>query len=71
MPRNNSKSNNFLKYSGLATQIFISIAVAAYFGKWLDRKFEMTKPIFTASCSILMLVLLLVWLNYDLKRKDQ
>lgn len=71
MPRNDFKSNKILKYSGLAIQIFVSIAVAAYFGKWLDRKFEMNKPILTGLCSIAMLILVLIWLNYDLKRKEE
>jgi membrane protein DedA with SNARE-associated domain len=68
---NDFKNNKFLKYSGLVVQIFVSIAIAAYFGKWLDRKFEMSKPIFTALCSITMLIMLMVWLNYDLKKQDE
>jgi membrane protein DedA with SNARE-associated domain len=70
MPRYDLKNNRYLKYSGLALQIFVSIAVAAYFGKWLDRKFDLEKPIMTALCSILMLIMMLIWINYDLKRKD-
>ncbi len=65
------KNNKFLKYSGLVVQIFVSIAIAAYFGKWLDAKFEMSKPIFTALCSITMLIMLMFWLNYDLKKQDE
>jgi membrane protein DedA with SNARE-associated domain len=71
MPRYDFQNNKYLKYSGLAIQIFVSIAAAAYFGKWLDRKFEMSKPILTALCSIIMLVLMLVWLNYDLKKQEE
>lgn len=71
MPRYDFQNNKYLKYSGLAVQIFVSLAIAAYFGKWLDSKFEMSKPIFTALCSITMLILLLVWLNYDLKKQEE
>ena len=71
MPRYDLKDNRYLKYSGLVTQIFVSLAIAAWFGKWLDRKFELDKPLFTALCSILMLILNFVWLNYDLKNQDK
>lgn len=71
MPLDDFKNNKFLKYSGLAIQIFVSIAIAAYFGKWLDHKLEMSKPIFTALCGIGMLILLFVWLNYDLKNQEK
>ena len=71
MPRNDFKNNNFLKYSGLVAQIFISLAIAAYFGKWLDHKLAMSKPILTALCSIIMLFMILVWLNYDLKKQEE
>ncbi len=70
MPRYDLKNNKFLKYSGLATQMFISLAIAAYFGKYLDRKFEMTKPILTALSSMLMLLMNFIWLYYDLKKQD-
>ena len=71
MPRNDLKNNNFLKYSGLVTEIFTCLAVAAYFGRLLDRKFEMSKPILTASCPIIVLILLMIWLNYDLKKQEE
>jgi membrane protein DedA with SNARE-associated domain len=71
MPRYDFKSNKFLKYSGLAVQIFATLAIAAWFGKWLDRKLEMDKPIFTAVTSIVMLVLLMIWINYDIKKQDE
>ncbi|MBK6545295.1 MAG: AtpZ/AtpI family protein [Saprospiraceae bacterium] len=65
------KSNKILKYSGLATQIFVSLGLAAFFGRWLDQKFELTKPLLTAILPILMLVLLMFWLNYDLKKLEK
>lgn len=71
MPITDFKNNRYLKYTGLVMQIFISLAIAAYIGKWLDHKFGMTKPILTAICSIAMLVMLLFWLNYDLKKQEQ
>jgi len=71
MSRLDLKGNKVLRYSGLATQIFISIGLAAWVGKWLDRKMEMEKPLWTAGLSMLMLMLQLVWLYYDLKKLDK
>lgn len=71
MSRYDLKSNKVLRYSGLATQIFISIGLAAWLGKWIDQKMELSKPFWTAGLSMLMLLLQLVWLNYDLKKFDK
>ena len=71
MSRFDLKGNKVLRYSGLATQFFISLAIAAYAGRWLDRKLEFEKPLMTALLTILMLFMLLVWLNYDLKRTSK
>ncbi|MBK9106860.1 MAG: AtpZ/AtpI family protein [Saprospiraceae bacterium] len=71
MSRYDLKSNKVLRYSGLATQIFISIGLAAWLGKWIDQKMELSKPLWTAGLSMLMLLLQLVWLNYDLKKLDK
>lgn len=65
------KNNKILKYSGLATQIFVSLGLAAFLGRWLDQKFELTKPVLTAILPIIMLVLFMIWLNFDLKKFDK
>lgn len=71
MSRFDLKGNKALRYSGLATQIFISIALAAWAGKWLDRKMALEKPLWTAGLSMLMLFMQLVWLYYDLKKLEK
>ena len=60
-----------LRYSGLATQIFVSIGLAAWAGRWLDQKMELAKPLWTAGLSLAMLLMQLVWLYYDLKQQDK
>jgi hypothetical protein len=45
--------------------------LAAWLGKWLDHKMELTKPLWTAGLSMLMLIMQIVWLNYDLKKLDK
>lgn len=49
---NVSTARGFMKYSGLAFQLAILITIGVLAGKWLDTKFEMSKPIFTAVCSL-------------------
>ncbi|MFZ1298211.1 MAG: AtpZ/AtpI family protein [Saprospiraceae bacterium] len=71
MAKYDLKSNKILKYSGLATQLFVSMGLAAWFGSFLDRKLQLEKPILTALCSMFMLIAFMVWLNYDLKRMDK
>lgn len=65
------KGNKVLRYSGLATQIFISLCLAAWAGRYLDQKMEMEKPLWTAFLSILMLVMNFIWLYFDVKKLDQ
>jgi membrane protein DedA with SNARE-associated domain len=70
MPRYDLKNNKYIKYTGLATQLFVSLAIAAYFGKYLDRKLDLTKPLFTAIIPMILLILNFIWIYYDLKRQD-
>ena len=65
------KNNKILKYSGLASQIFVTLGLAALLGKWLDQKMELSKPILTAVMPIIMLFLFIFWLNYDLKKTNK
>lgn len=37
------KSNAFLKYSGMATQMAITILLAVFLGRWLDEKYATNK----------------------------
>lgn len=41
------------KYSGLAFQIGFIILAGALLGKWLDRYFQLPKPVFTLCLSLL------------------
>lgn len=45
--------NKFAKFSSLAFEMAIIITIFAFGGRYLDKKFEMQKPIITAvSCLI-------------------
>lgn len=45
--------NNFLRLTGVATQMGVTIFLGAYFGKWLDEKYPSDKKWFTMGLTIL------------------
>ncbi len=47
-----SKAQAYAKYSGMAGQLGISIAVFAYIGQWLDGYFETGQPYWTAALAL-------------------
>ena len=53
MKKNKKSSNkpkqpkNFLKLTGIAAQMGVTIFAGAYFGKWLDEKYPSDKKWFT------------------------
>lgn len=65
-----SKPNlqSYLKYSGMAFQFFAVLALAAWFGKFMDSYFENAKPIVTVLCIAAAFIMMLIWLNYSLKK---
>lgn len=68
MPPGKPSYQSYLKYSGLALQIFIFLGLAAWIGKWLDAYFMMSKPLLTILMVAIAFAMLMVWLNYSLKR---
>ncbi|MDQ3143075.1 MAG: AtpZ/AtpI family protein [Bacteroidota bacterium] len=63
------RPNQVLKYSGLAFQIFGTLAVAAFLGQWLDKKFKTDLPLFTMGTVIFFFTGIMVWLYKDLQQK--
>ncbi|MDF1673759.1 MAG: AtpZ/AtpI family protein [Vicingaceae bacterium] len=59
MKKNKKSSNkhkqpkNFLKLTGIAAQMGITIFTGAYFGKWLDEKYPSDKNWFTIGFTLL------------------
>ena len=48
--------NTWLKYSGLAFQMFFLLLFAWFIGGWIDHKMALTKPVFALSLMVLFLV---------------
>ncbi len=62
MTKNEKSSNpkqpkNFLKLTGIAAQMGITIFAGAYFGKWLDEKYPSDKKWFTIGFTLLAVAL--------------
>ncbi len=66
---NKSKTNQYLKYSGLAFQMFVLLLIAVYAGQWLDNKFDFQRPYLTALLLIFALLSYFIKLYYDLIKK--
>jgi len=49
------KTNEALKYAGMATQMALAIFIGIWIGKKADAYFELTKPYFTLLGAMLML----------------
>jgi hypothetical protein len=61
-----SAKHNYLKYSGIAFQMFFMLLIGLLLGQWLDKKFEFGQPYMTALCTILFLVGFFIKLIRDL-----
>lgn len=61
---------NYLKYSGLALQMGAAIAVMAYLGVYLDKRFETTQPWFTIVACLVAIIGSIVKLIIDLKQDE-
>jgi len=40
------KSHNYMQYSSLGFQFAAMISVGIFVGKWIDKKFELSQPVF-------------------------
>jgi F0F1-type ATP synthase assembly protein I len=66
-----SPSNAYLKYSGMAVQLFVLVAVAAWLGQKIDKALETSKPFFTIVLILLFTSGFFYKLIKDLNRKDE
>lgn len=51
--QNNNDLKNYARYSGMAVQMVVIIAVMTYAGVWLDERREAETPVFTLILSLL------------------
>jgi membrane protein DedA with SNARE-associated domain len=65
---NKNDMRDLYKYSGLAFQLFVFLILAYFAGSWLDKKFELEKPLLTALCMLLALIVYLYLIVRDTGR---
>jgi hypothetical protein len=53
-PENGKKIPTYLKYSGMALQFFLVIAIGAWVGKKLDAHFGTPRPYITIICILFL-----------------
>ena len=68
--RNSKSSNQYLKYSGMAVQLFVLIGVGAWLGQIIDRKLSTPEPYFTIILILLFTGGFFYRLVKELSRKD-
>ena len=56
-PKKRPSSVALLRYTDIAFRMGVTIALGAWFGKWLDGKMGMTKPVFLLIMSMLAISL--------------
>jgi len=66
-----SSSNSFLKYSGLAIQMFVLVAVGAWLGQRVDKWLHTSQPWFTILFILLFMGAFFYRLVIELNRKDE
>lgn len=64
-----TKVKNYARYSGMAVQLGVTIAIGAFVGRKLDEWFAFEKPLMTALLSLLATVAGIYLLIRDLVQK--
>lgn len=68
-PAKSTKVKNYARYSGMAVQLGVTIAVGAFIGRKLDEWFAFEKPLMTALFSLLATITGIYLLIKDIIQK--
>ena len=69
--RNPRQVNQYLKYSGMALQLFVFAGVCAWLGQLLDKRYSTPKPYFTILLILLFTGVFFYRLIKDLNRTNE
>ncbi len=67
MTRKTSEVNAYMRYAGLAFQIFGILAIGAFVGQWLDKKLGLTH----AWITIVLILFLFIGIIYKIVLETQ
>jgi len=68
--RKGAQTNVYLKYSGIAFQLFALLLISAYGGQYLDNRFQFNFPVFTIVFIFLSLTAFFYKLIKDLEKDN-
>ncbi|SKA05958.1 AtpZ/AtpI family protein [Sediminibacterium ginsengisoli] len=58
-------SRNWIRYTGLASQLVAGLLLTGYAGVWLDKRIDAAKPVFAWLLPLLLLIGMLVKIVKD------
>ena len=67
--QNKSNNSDLLKYAGLATQLFVALGLAVFFGLKLDKWLNIPFPLLVWAIPLLVIVSLIYKLIKETNRK--
>ena len=63
------RANQYVKYSGMAIQMAITIGIGTFIGKKLDAHYQLEKPYLTILCALVAVVAAMYLVLKDLIRQ--
>jgi F0F1-type ATP synthase assembly protein I len=58
-----------LQYAGLATQLVVSLGIGVLIGHWIDKKMNLSVPVFTWLLPLIILIAIFIKVFKDTSRK--
>lgn len=58
-----------LQYAGLATQLAVSLGIGVFIGHWIDKKTNLSVPVFTWLLPLIILIAIFIKVFKDTSRK--
>jgi F0F1-type ATP synthase assembly protein I len=58
-----------LQYAGLATQLIVSLGIGVLIGHWIDKKMNLSVPVFTWLLPLIVLIAIFIKVFKDTSRK--
>ncbi|MDQ3016087.1 MAG: AtpZ/AtpI family protein [Bacteroidota bacterium] len=69
--KSSKNPNQYLKYSGMAVQLFILLGIGAFAGQKIDKAVGTSRPYFTILLILVFTAVFFYRLVKDLSRKDE
>jgi F0F1-type ATP synthase assembly protein I len=67
--KNDDGRRLLLQYAGLATQLVVSLGIGVFIGYWIDKKTNLSVPVFTWLVPLIVLIAIFIKVFKDTSRK--